>query len=301
TYDIYDTHWSGAGAHAAYVALMNRVAMDLPEMQAHPLSHFVPANRGDAGPRDLARMLGFADRVRATQPQYASRPEHDPSRLLAMPLDGERRGPPVMLTDAPGGRTLLLLRDSFGVELLPFLKPHFSRIVVAHWNRGFWRADLVALHKPDVIVLETVEYAARQAMAPLPDVPQATGPAPSAGVAAATCNIDHAAIVAAGAAHDDRWLDVRGWAALSGIRPGATPAARIVLRGPDGTERMVRSQQVVRLDVARHFGDPALRSAGFIAAIDLRQLRGRHEIGVRVVTNGTAHPCPLIRAIDLGG
>ena len=56
-------------------------------------------------------------------------------------------------------------RDSFSAALLPFLEGHFSRIVLAHNQDGFWRTDLIERFHPDVVVSEVVESGTRYIMA----------------------------------------------------------------------------------------------------------------------------------------
>jgi Ca2+-binding RTX toxin-like protein len=63
---------------------------------------------------------------------------------------------------------LLLLRDSFSLAMLPFLEGHFSRIVIAHNEDGFWRPDLVERFRPDVVISEVIESGAPYIMAGSP-------------------------------------------------------------------------------------------------------------------------------------
>jgi hypothetical protein len=69
--------------------------------------------------------------------------------------------PQVIDTGLAGKPVLLLLRDSFSTALLPFLEGHFSRIVLAHNQDGFWRTDLIERFHPDVVVSEVVESGTR--------------------------------------------------------------------------------------------------------------------------------------------
>jgi hypothetical protein len=69
-----------------------------------------------------------------------------------------------MVTGNSDGPTLLMTGDSFSNEILPFLLPHFSRIIFAHHQDGFFRDDLLAQFNPDVVVIEVFEPGVRHAM-----------------------------------------------------------------------------------------------------------------------------------------
>jgi len=74
----------------------------------------------------------------------------------------------------------MMIRDSFSNELLPFLYPHFSRIILTANGDGFWRPDLIERFKPDIVILEVVEGGLRVGVGGGPD------PSP-----AAVARIDH--------------------------------------------------------------------------------------------------------------
>jgi hypothetical protein len=69
-----------------------------------------------------------------------------------------------MDTGALDRPSLLMTGDSFSNELLPFLLPHFSRVVFSHHQDGFFRDDLVTQFSPDVVLLEVFEPGVRHAM-----------------------------------------------------------------------------------------------------------------------------------------
>ena len=69
-----------------------------------------------------------------------------------------------METGNPDGPTLLMTGDSFSNAILPFILPHFSRIIFAHHQDGFFRDDLLAQFNPDVVVIEVFEPGMRHAM-----------------------------------------------------------------------------------------------------------------------------------------
>jgi hypothetical protein len=175
TFSLHDTHWTGYGAYAGYVGLMSRLhAMGLTDGPL-PLATFqkVPLQ---AGPRDLALMLGVSSFVDVDFPHFDNLPGEAKIDVSYLSDKTDWTGPQVVLTRNPGKPTLLMTRDSFSNELLPFLFPHFSRIILAHNQDGFWRPDLVERFKPDIVLLEVIEPGLRVGMG--------DGPAPSPEAAA---------------------------------------------------------------------------------------------------------------------
>lgn len=169
----YDTHWTGLGAYEGYKALMNRISRDIPDLKPLPLSSFAPSRLTLSQiPRDLSLMLGISTFVPHEGISYATFPLHDPKRTEFLSERKDWTAPQVLNTDSPTGRTLVLMRDSFATELLTFLKPHFSKIVMSHVQDGFFRLDLIDRFKPDVVVLEVIETGARHSMNLLPELPQ---------------------------------------------------------------------------------------------------------------------------------
>jgi hypothetical protein len=168
-YDAFDTHWTGLGAYLAYRDVLSRMHRDSPDLEPLPITAFKPSDNPPAFvPRGLSLMLGIDNFVPHDRVSFATYPLHDPAKTIFLSDRKDWTAPQILLTGAPGGRTLLLLRDSFGTELLPFLKPHFSKIVMAHVQDGFFRKDLIEEYKPDVVLLEVIETGFRFSMNILP-------------------------------------------------------------------------------------------------------------------------------------
>lgn len=158
TYSLHDTHWSGYGAYAGYSALMRRLhAMGLTEGPL-PLSAFqriTPTGRGR--PRDLAMMLGVASLVDLDHPHFENPAAQAKVRTVYLTPSRDWMSPQILDTGEVGKPVLMLSRDSFSNEMLPFLYSHFSRIVLSHNQDGFWRPDLIDRFKPDVVISEVIE------------------------------------------------------------------------------------------------------------------------------------------------
>jgi hypothetical protein len=164
-YHRTDTHWNAIGAYHGYRAVLERIGPAL-GLAALPRSAFRETSEaGFSG--DLARMLGLRgvlreserllelrgpDRavvVQTKQPAFA----HQPRYLESFAT----RNTPPGRSDAPRA---LILRDSFGDALFPYLAQHFSHMAFA-WADTFsieaLLPELVERGRPDVVVHIRVE------------------------------------------------------------------------------------------------------------------------------------------------
>lgn len=175
-YDRYDTHWTGLGAYHGYVAFMRSLQRRGLAEGPRPLDAFTERTERDvrAIPRDLALMLGVSSFV---TPDYPQVEDLSVARTLRVTYLGARRdwtGLHMIETGQAGKPVLLITVDSFSNALMPFLYSHFSRIIVAHNQDGFWRRDLIDRFHPDVVATEVVETGVRFAMQGSPSAsPQA--------------------------------------------------------------------------------------------------------------------------------
>lgn len=149
-YTSFGTHWNGRGGRAAYVAVIERLQRDFPELQAVPFEE-CQAIEAEGDTDSLARQLYLDDRIR--QRQYG----------LRLPEPGYEIGHAstyqagaLLIThkeiEAP---RLLWLHDSFGPLLDRLLCESFS-YVQAHWGHEF-PVDAVFDARPDVVLETYVE------------------------------------------------------------------------------------------------------------------------------------------------
>jgi hypothetical protein len=175
--------------------------------------------------------------------------------------------------------------DSFSNELLPYLYPHFSRIIASHHEQGWFREDLTAKYHPDVVVLEVLAAGMRHAMNPalprpatmpaaLPplaaDAPAGASPVAAGGNAFAfaalpreggsvaythRCNLE--ALALAGGK-----VSASGWMAdIDGNRSGTS--MRLLLASPRGSFAIEAPIASERPDVATYFSKPGVAHSGF--------------------------------------
>lgn len=295
-YGPYETHWSGAGAYAAYVALMRRLQTLGVGEPPRPMSDFKPT---DARPsRDLAQMLGVGRLVRSEHRLLADPLADQHHRMTYLTAKQDWTAPRLIETGEVGKPTLLITVDSFSTALLPFLYSHFSRIVIAHNQDGSWREDLIERFKPDVVVLEVIESGLRFSLTP--------GPAPSPAVAAridrafADPNVSQVKLVkgrAVATPVDDAILRVlakadpapgckleavvfapgpatltlEGWISHLGKRPAPT-LGFIRLSGPGGEYIAPIRTDRLRPDVAAAYDNPMAELSGFAEQVALSDL-----------------------------
>ena len=285
TFSRHDTHWTGYGAYAGYAALMGRLhAMGVAEPPL-PLSAF--KNTGpDVGDRegDLAVMLGVADLVDIER-EHVDNPEgRARAKVRYLSAKHHWSGPQVIETGQAGKPVLLMTRDSFANALVPFLLPHFSRLILAHNQDGAWRQDLIDRFKPDVVVLEVLEAGLKNSMGDGPPAspaataridqvvasvwpgarmalsrPQTVG-ALARAKAASSCNLDTAASTPAENGAALVFLD--GWFAL----PKALTASRLGWARLQGGGRDYVAPihfDGRRSDVAAFLKSPRAEASGF--------------------------------------
>ncbi|WP_298242030.1 hypothetical protein [uncultured Bradyrhizobium sp.] len=163
-YTPWDTHWTGNGAYIAYRALLE--ALNLPHVKPFPLDAFEPTyayspSRPHLGSRDLANMLGIGEYIHPNFPLFTAK-----KGPPGVPLETKTPEIHSYVTGYPGP-VLLLIRDSFSDALIPFLIPHFSKIIYMLTEIDFPSAELLNRTKPDVVVMEIVERNLGSGMWPL--------------------------------------------------------------------------------------------------------------------------------------
>jgi hypothetical protein len=321
TYSRHDTHWNGYGAYAAYAALLGRLhALRLTDGPL-PLSSFTKVPNRAAGPKDLAQMLGVANMVRVDFQHIANPDGEAKARLEYLTDKHDMTAPQVVETGNAGKPVLLMTRDSFSEGLLPLLLPHFSRIVLAHNQDGFWRQDLIDRFRPDVVIVETVEHGLPIAMndgpapsaaaaAQIDGVLRATGHLsgadpqfrPTAGPlltavtqarAAERCSFDAQSLTAA----DDRTttVSVQGWIAEA-RRHATSPMGYLRLQGADTDLTIPIRVDGSRPDVAAAIGAPGAAMSGFQATAGVPGLpAGLYQLTVYRQSYGGLIACAALR------
>ena len=153
-YPLYprtDTHWGPAGAHLAYRKLMRTLAARYPGLKSTPPSS-IRLGGEEEYIGDLSFMAGLKNlsekRPRVLVEGEAEVPVVTEGKIRfggSYTLETER-------DDLPRG---VLFRDSYGVEFIPFLAPHFRRLRTL-WDYRF-NVDVIEEEKPDIVIIEIIE------------------------------------------------------------------------------------------------------------------------------------------------
>ena len=165
TSDLYyptDTHWNSAGAWVAYQTLMDALLPEHPTLRKLTEAD-VERTEGTAS-GDLAGMIGVAgewvDHYTAVLVKESTARNEEFNGMTSWVNDA--------LPDAP---SILLLHDSFGPELYPFLMESVSRLTVTS-NENFALSVIGDPAQYDIILMEYVERNATWLSTGLVDRPE---------------------------------------------------------------------------------------------------------------------------------
>lgn len=150
-FEIYyrtDTHWNPRGAWHGYRAMVPWLQKLLPGLRTLREDQVRFLQRSDRG-GDLARMLDLQERYRGTDPFLELLPSEAQEVATTAKAD---KGVNLHTYSCPncGKQRAVLLHDSFGNHLRPYLAATFSHLVTAEFA-GFDEALLTA-EKPDIVL-----------------------------------------------------------------------------------------------------------------------------------------------------
>jgi hypothetical protein len=158
-YQQTDTHWNPLGAYIGYQEIMTRLKAWYPNVKAAPLSDFEIVHQQRPG-GDLARVMGLKNVMKENYVDLLPR-QPQQARYLApsqFPFHGPEFQPPLFrITERKNADIprAVVIHDSFGEALIPFLAEHFGRATFA-WRDRF-EPDLILREKPNVVIQILVE------------------------------------------------------------------------------------------------------------------------------------------------
>jgi hypothetical protein len=153
-----DSHWNDLGAHAAYERILEALAGRRPPLRPWPRGRFTATPAATAS--DLGMMLGLPSPPRDEWWELAPRtPRRAALADPGMSAASERRlvpEPAVAFTVAdPALPSAVVLYDSFGLAVRPFLAEHFRRSLFL-W-RTTLEPDVLDRERPDLVIQEMCE------------------------------------------------------------------------------------------------------------------------------------------------
>ena len=159
-----DNHWNDYGSYIAYESIISIISNDFPELSPpNPISKFNVDSVESHG-RLLTNMMGIYDEV--NEIKITCEPT-----FIQKSKKGEKSNYPVMrgfpytteyelvyTTSNDSLPKMLMIRDSFGKTIIPFLSEHFSKSVYIFdgWHHGF-DEDIVLNEKPDIFIQLVLE------------------------------------------------------------------------------------------------------------------------------------------------
>ena len=145
-----DSHWNAAGAWTAYQAMMDQLSGEHPSLHRLTEADVVRSTVTTSG--DLAAMIGqrnlrvdFCENIAVREFRSREAPDMGGSVMDVFVNDS--------LPDAP---KMLLIKDSFGPALIPFLRESVSELYVMS-NEAPSFAVMGDLSRFDIVVMEVVE------------------------------------------------------------------------------------------------------------------------------------------------
>jgi hypothetical protein len=165
-----DTHWNTHGGFAAYTQIMDVISKDFPNAVTHTRDEY-QIDYFDSYMKDEAYYLGWYDTITEEGPVYTLK--NGTTAKMTYRKDSGPYGEFIhayihedgyrdktdycsfentAISDAP---SVYVIRDSFGIALLPFLKESFSQSTFS-WTLGFDKDDILE-KKPDIVIMQVVE------------------------------------------------------------------------------------------------------------------------------------------------
>jgi alginate O-acetyltransferase complex protein AlgJ len=159
-YHYTDTHWNDLGAFFAYQALSTRLKAWFPGLRPLERGDVVQSIETTAG-GDLSRMCGLKADLQEPQVQLRLAPTLAPATFAdGTPLTYQRMEVAFreeLVTVSPQGEipSAVILRDSFGESLLPFVSRHMQ---TASWVWTYdFPARVIEERRPAVVIEQLVE------------------------------------------------------------------------------------------------------------------------------------------------
>lgn len=162
-YHKTDTHWNDYGSYFAYEEIMNVLSVDFPELSPNPISSYRFDTIKSKG-TGLTSMMGIIDEVYEYKivGELVDSPRSSPGKkrnykpVKGFPYTSEYEV--VFTTNNDSLPRMLLVRDSFGKPLIPYLSEHFSKSVYIFDGWHHWLNEEIALtEKPDIYIQLVLE------------------------------------------------------------------------------------------------------------------------------------------------
>lgn len=148
-----DSHWNPLGAYVGYREILHALSKTRPSLRPKDLSEFDLQVKIDLG-QDLANLMALTNSVEEETTLLI--PKTPRQAKILRPADLPEWQDKYISTHPDSKLPVaILLRDSFGDEMVPFLAEHFRRALYPrHTDNDF---DLILREKPDLVIEEYAE------------------------------------------------------------------------------------------------------------------------------------------------
>ena len=161
-----DTHWSPYGAYIGYKALMNVIGNDFIDVDTLLSENMDFTKKVKLDNGDLAQMLDMDFTQEMQDVWYVEpRPINGWHYILKEEQLASKNNIDYRRTvNLHGKYKVIIFRDSFGINLLPYLSETF-RDVSYYWTYDIDKyKDIIAREKPDFVILESVSRLAQYSL-----------------------------------------------------------------------------------------------------------------------------------------
>lgn len=153
TYYMTDTHWNSFGAFLGYKEIIKKIKKSYPVIKELNLSDFDIVKKENRGEGDLALFLNLQNNLYDIRydliPKFKKQAVPDHYKQL-------KEGDLAFKVNNSHLPTLLMFKDSFATDLIPFLSENFSKSIFTK-ARTLNDFSLIESEKPDIVILEFAE------------------------------------------------------------------------------------------------------------------------------------------------
>lgn len=155
-----DTHWNQEGAYRAYYEIMKKLNSRFPQLHPQERSEFIITVSKQRG-GDLAGMLSLTNMFSGEFINFVSKKSSQPRPADIGYAVNEAWEPSAFELEGNLLPRAVIIHDSFGGTLSPFLSPHFKRVVYL-LRAGirfstYFDIEEIKQEKPDIVIEEIAE------------------------------------------------------------------------------------------------------------------------------------------------
>lgn len=165
TYLKTDSHWNAFGALLGYQAVMKQLRAWFPQLEPTLTEHQVDMRMLPFANGDCPKLMGLAHWITETAPR-GDAVSRDPAISKLMNIELDRTDWERHDAAAQNLPTAVILHDSFGFTLKPYIYNHFKKVHFVRQSTYAFDEKLIDKYKPDVVIQLLVE---RHVMMVVPD------------------------------------------------------------------------------------------------------------------------------------